>query len=667
MPRGAWAGSVMSITAVAGALLATAAVRGALAREVAVRASQPVESVSPGLVFRISEGTQAGETPAAVPRPPAIALAPSDTQRVLDRLPPLAAEARQEPFARREDSLPPPRTGRVIAQPFPPSDKMPAPAEASSGPLEVLRHSPDGEVDLAPQLSVTFSRPMVALDSHAALAQESVPVRLTPAVPGEWRWVAARTLVFEPVGRFPMATEFRAVVPAGTRGTSSSPLRVEAAWSFATPAPRLLVRSPETGPVRPTTLLFAGFDQRVDPAAVLSTVHLRAAGATVPVRLATAEEQAADPAVAELARRAGPGRFMVFAPERPLPADSAVEVVLGPGTPSAEGPRRTTKPQSWSFRTYGAFKVRGHQCGWGGRCTPFQPWRIELTNPVDAKTVRADRVRVEPELPGLKVEAWGDALAVHGAARGRTSYRLTLSSEIHDVFGQPLQPSSPLDFAVGPAEAMLHGPSKEFLVLDPAGPRSLPVYSVNYQRLRVRAYAVTPQDWAAWQDYRQKAWRNLGATPPGRAAIDTTLAVAATADELVETRIDLTPALVDGLGQVALVVEPEAGEAGNRRTQAVRAWVQSTRIGLDAFADAGSLLAWASALVDGRPLAGVSVSLSGGARGQTDGGGLARLTLSEATSPVLVAQLGHDVAVLPAETSWWDPGAGWRRGSAGDA
>ena len=667
MRRGAVAGSVLSVAAVATALAMTAAVRGADPRNELTRPTRPVEAVSPGLVFHISEGTGGHETAAAVPRPAASTLDAADAQRVLDRLPPFAVEPREEPFARREDSLPPPRTGRLVAQPFPPSVERPAPAAAPSGPLEVLRRSPDGEVELAPQLSVTFSQPMLALDSHAALAQEAAPVRLTPAIPGEWRWVGTRTLLFEPKGRFPMATEFQAVVPAGTRGVSSSPLASEVAWSFATPPPRLLVRSPEAGPARPTTLLFAGFDQRVDPAAVLTTVRLRAAGATVPVRLATAEEQAADETVAGLARNAEPGRFVVFAPERSLPADSAVEVVVGPGTPSAEGPRRTTQSQSWSFRTYGVFKVRGHECGWGGRCTPFQPWRIETTNPIDPKTVRAERVRVEPELRGLKVETWGDTLAVRGTARGRTTYRVTLSDEIHDVFGQPLQPPSPLAFAVGPADPMLQGPSKDFLVLDPAGPPAVPVYSVNHSRLRVRAYAVTPQDWPAWQDYRQKAWRNLGAAPPGGLAIDTTVAVAARADELVETTIDLAPALRGGLGQVALVVEPEPGETARRRTQAVQVWVQSTRVGLDAFADSGSLLAWATSLADGRPLAGASVSLSSGTHALTDANGLARLPLPEAPSPVLVVQLGHDVAVLPAETSWWGPGGGWRRGPTGDA
>ena len=41
-------------------------------------------------------------------------------------------------------------------------------------------------------------------------------VWVNPEPPGEWRWVGSRTLLFEPVGRFPMATDYKVEAPAGT-------------------------------------------------------------------------------------------------------------------------------------------------------------------------------------------------------------------------------------------------------------------------------------------------------------------------------------------------------------------------------------------------------------------------------------------------------------------
>ena len=227
--------------------------------------------------FRLSEGQAPADAPALVARPPAVRLSQAEADRVLDRLPALAAEPRALPFALREPSLPPPRAGRTerVSFPPPPGDAA-RPDAGAAGPLSVLRRMPEGDVPLAPHLSVTFSQPMLALDSHAALALADLPLRLEPQPPGEWRWVGTRTLVFEPEGRFPMASAFRATIPAGTRSASGASLGRAESWSFTTPAPRLLARHPEGGPARRDTLLFAAFDQRIDKTAVLAATRLRA-------------------------------------------------------------------------------------------------------------------------------------------------------------------------------------------------------------------------------------------------------------------------------------------------------------------------------------------------------------------------------------------------------
>jgi hypothetical protein len=125
----------------------------------------------------------------------------------LKRIRPIKTDADdQQDFAVRDRSLPPPRAGKTIDASFPPSEIIGQPERVQTGPLDVLRYSPEGDVPLAPQLSVNFSQPMVAV-AHADTTADSVPVRLTPRPPGHWRWVGTKTLVFEPDGRFPMATE----------------------------------------------------------------------------------------------------------------------------------------------------------------------------------------------------------------------------------------------------------------------------------------------------------------------------------------------------------------------------------------------------------------------------------------------------------------------------
>jgi uncharacterized protein YfaS (alpha-2-macroglobulin family) len=619
-----------------------------------------------GLRFRLSEGAEAVEGPLVIARPPASPLDDAATQHVLDRLPPWTKKEEETPFALREDSLPPPRTGRTVRTAFPPPEAAERPEREAGGPIEVVRHQPEGEVPLAPHLSVTFSAPMVAATSHGDLARETPPVRLAPEPPGEWRWVGTRTVLFEPEGRFPMATEYRVEVPAGTGAAGGGTLTKGVAWGFSTPPPRVVQRHPENGPERRDTLLFAAFDQRIDPEAVLDTARVRAEGTEVPVRLAGADEVEADETVRGLAERSEDGRWLAFRTERPLPPDSAITVTVGPGTPSAEGPRVTTEAQEWSFRTYGPFRVRKHECGWGRGCAPHDVWRILFTNPVDAKAFRPDMVRADPPVPSLQATAQGESLVLHGAKAGRTRYEVTVSAEIRDVFGQALEDGPPLRFDVGPAEEALFAPGGEFVVLDPAGGARFPVYSINHPELRVEAWAVEPEDWPAWHAYRRDSWRNQKATPPGRRVLETTVKTARRSDELVETRLDLSPALEGGLGQLVLLVRP-VKSTKKTRGQEVRAWVQSTRLGLDAFEDGQTLVAWVTALADGRPLADVEVSLGSGRSVRTNEAGLARVDLTETPAPLLVTRWGGDVAILPEQSSWWTEGAGWQRRERRDA
>jgi hypothetical protein len=622
--------------------------------------------VGEGLRFRLGEGSEETVAPGKISRVPAEPLADAETRAVLRRLPPFAAEPEARDFALREGSLPPPRTGKTIQDAFPPPVPVAAPEAAEAGPLSVLRHTPGGDVPLAPSLSVTFSQPMVAVSSHDQVAREGRPVALTPEPPGRWRWVGTKTLLFEPEGRFPMATDYRAEVPAGTRSAVGGDLAKAETWTFSTPAPRLVASHPVNGPVRRDALLLGIFDQKVDPQAVLLTVRVQGGPR---LRLASDAELAADPTLSGLVKGSEPGRCVAFRSEAPLPPDTEIKVSVGPGTPSAEGPKRTSEAQSWSFRTYGPMRVKSHRCGWNNECPPFTPWNVELTNPVDAKGFRKEMVRVEPALPGMKVDVYGQNLSIRGLSKGRTTYRVTLSASMPDSFGQTLERDQTLTFAVGSAPQSLTAQGGDFAVLDPYAPARFSVYTVNHDELRVRIHAVTTEDWPRYREWRQKAFSGESVPdPPGRAVLAKTVPVRALPDELTETRIDLGPALQGGAGQLILLVEPTRQPKERWKRQSVVSWIQVTGIGLDAFVDADDLLAWASSLKDGSPLAGVEITtLPAGPAVTTASDGLARLPLDQTPRGALVARRGSDVALLPEHGGWWSSSPTWQRQAARDA
>lgn len=624
------------------------------------------EEQGAGLRFKLGEGIEAAAAtvPPAAPAP-AERLSDGDVERLLGRLPPFSAAAEEKEFALREESLPPPRPGKTIKEEFPPAATQAAsrPEAAPTGPLTVLRHAPDGPVPIAPHLSVTFSQPMVAVTSLAELAAEQVPVRLQPQPPGKWRWVGTQTLLFEPSGRFPMATVYKIEIPGDTKSPRGAAIVKAVSWSFSTPPPQLVSSYPQGGPSRRDTLLFAAFDQKIDPAAVLASIRARAGRDSPSLKLATADEIKHDPEVRRMADDAGEGRWLAFRTDPMLPADSQVDIVIGPGTPSAEGPRTTEKPQKWTFRTFGPMRVVDKRCGWGNRCTPFMPWSIQFSNPIDARAFNASMVTVEPELPGMKTVVGSQYLTITGRTKGRTTYRVTLSSAIPDEFGQTLVNDAVVSFDVGPADERLFAQGGALVTLDPTGPPRFPVYTINEPTLKVSAYAVGPESWHEYLTYLRDDERDqTRRDPPGRKVISTTVKVKGAPDELTETPIDLSSALSNGVGHVILIVEPPAQPKERWKRQIVRAWIQSTRLALDAFVDDTDLVAWTNALDKGTPLHDVSVTLFPSGAAATSGpDGLATLPLPAKSGNLLVARLGNDTAILPESTSWWDEAGSWQR------
>jgi len=496
---------------------------------------------------------------------------------------------------------------------------------------------------------------MVSLSSHAELAAQGRPVALSPEPAGRWRWIGTRTLLFEPDERFPMATDYRVEVPAGTRTAAGRAIAEQASWTFATPPVEVVDFHPPRhgGPSDLEPILFARFNQRVDRQALLAHLELRARAKPVAVRLATDEEIEADATVRRLVQRAPKGQWIALRAVEPLPKDSTIVAAFKPGTPSAEGPRRTDREQGRSFRTYGPMRLGELRCHWGRDCPPLAPWTLELSNPIDLDAFEPSMVRVEPALKWLEVEARGSHITIRGRSKGRTRYTVTVSPELRDRFGQTLTGPTEATVDVGRAEPALFAETRPMVVLDPAFKPELRVYSVNRPALRVRLYRVAPEHYEPYLQFR-RAWdwdQKLG-RPPGRLVATRVVRPGGGPDELAETAIDLAPALQGGLGQVIAIVEPTTPPKRDRwggvRREWVRCWVQATRLGLQAFVDATELHAWTSALADGSPVEGAQVGVlpAGGPTATTGADGMAALSLTDA-GQMLVARKDGDVVLLP--------------------
>jgi hypothetical protein len=632
---------------------------------------------SSGLRFRLDQVIGSTAVPAQATRATGRLLTVAESQRLLARLAPLrAVETAADSFLFPAQTLPPPRAGRVVAAAFPARDTSvvgrPVTGSPAAAPLGVIRRAPEGEVDVGAEVTITFSQAMVPLGSVSDVAAQRVPARITPAAPGRWRWIDVRTLKFEPQGRLPMSTTYTVEIPAGTRAAAGAPLPEAVRWTFSTPAAGALGALPQGAPTRLTPVLAVAFDQRVDAAAVLRSIRVRANGAVQPIRLATAAEVAAEGDLRGVLASYPAGRTVAFRAVAPLPRNAQVRVSVGPGTPSAEGPRVTDVEQFWEFRTYGPLRIANKYCG----CRPGEGFNIMFSNMLDEKTFSERMVTVQPAIPGMAVFVSGNGVHVSGDTRPSTRYTVRIDPALRDEFGQALGPSAAQTFDVGLPYAQLDGPGG-MMVLDPVGEPSITVRSVGHARLRLRIQRVEVGDWARFGAIRRPG--TGAAVLPGRTVHERVITVDPPLGDGQELRVDVSPALAGGLGQVVVAVEALDGGSADEREQAVYTWVQGTRIGVAAFSDPQDLLAWATSLVDGSPVAGAQVRLeragtsgtsgmsgTSGTSGTTDARGLATLALPawDDSNALLVVQRGADVAILPKQYGSWArntpaPNAAW--------
>ena len=608
---------------------------------------------SEGLRFKLSIGNEASPTP--IPQASATPLSQAEMQPLLNALPPVQTGADdRKSFALRPASEPPPKLAQTLKQPFPASADPEKPSVVPEGPLQIVSCSPQGSVEMAPQLQITFNQPMLALSDNNE--PKDVPVKLTPQPEGRWRWLGTQTLMFQPKVRFPMATRFQLDIPAGTSSASGARLKEGKHFSFQTPTLELVGRAPEGGGQRLQPLLFLEFNQDIQPDKVAPMLKLRGNSEEVPIHRASREQILKDDDIQARVEQAGEKRSLVMALGHKLSPGQAYAVELPVGLPSAEGPLGTLKSQSYSFATFDPLKVEEHE----QEIRPDQDFAIPFNNALDEDKLDQKWVRVQPEVPGFRTNIGYQGLSLSGRFKGRTKYKLTLSSSITDQFGQTLGHEERLHLNVGPAEPSFRGPGSRLLTLDPSGPRELRFEVTNYPSLRVRAYKVGPGDWDAYVKYLRDSDH---ASIPGQSLLDQELSTGAQPDESKEVVVDLKSVFPKGLGQAVVVIEPPVKP--KEFQPRFKAWVQATQLGLDACSDDSQLLAWVSHLDSGAAWPGAEVELLGSKKkANSDKDGLAVLQ-PETSGTLLVARQGDDLAILPKNFNEWNSGA-WNFGRAED-
>lgn len=639
-----------------------------------------------GLKFRLSE---VPDQPTASPTPnvaPAQTLSVAETNQILKALPPIIEEPQDEPFRIRERTMPPPRTGKTISVSFPASEQFTPPDVKSPAPLEVVRYAPQGSVEIAPSVSITFSQPMVALNSQEEAAL-NVPVNVSPRVDGKWRWLSPTTLLFEPHNRLPMATDYTVSVPAGIKSAAGSSLKLSRTWNFSTPAPTIKHSNiVDSVAQRRDKIIFLEFDQRINPTAVLKKIRLSHGDTIFQTRLATTAEIEGDEDVRNFVSVAQKGRWIAFRAinretgetQLALPSDASIAIQLDPGTSSAEGPKTTTTAQKLAFKTFGPMRVTRHMCGYGGGqiCSPGNLMTLVFTNPIDPKQFETRDIRIEPAISNAAFHHYGNVLQISGTEKANTQYAVTINT-LRDTFGQNIEKPITVVFQIGPAIPLIHVASDDLVVIDPAGPASVAMFTRGIQKLVLEIYSVQPEDWPKFSRFRKwlaverRQHSSPEPPPPGKLVLSREVNFTSSDGNIEETTIDLRSALTNKLGHLVIHAKQVVPEAKIESRQQEMVWIQSTRMGLAALTDRQEMIAWASSLNNGAPLSNVKIRLlTSTGEVQTDSNGLARLELPHQTGPLdglLIARHNNDVAILPETIGTYLSDSLWRQRAKSDS
>ncbi len=628
-----------------------------------------VPGVTRGLLFILENGPGSSGAGAAVQHAPGTPLSDAESQALLGRLPPWKdLPDLKKTFALRDRSLPPPRTGAVVQTAWPPPPK-PVPTADPAGPLEVVRTSPTTDVYIAPNISVTFSQPMVAITSHADTIAKGVPVKISPEVKGKWRWLGTKTLVFESeLERLPKSTRYKVTVPAGIASAKGEKLAKEVSWEFTTPTIQVETFHPSYGPQILRPVFFVRFDQRVDPAAVLATMEMKSnTSVNVPLRLATEEEIKKDAAVSgmvEYARKEFEGRTFAFVPAQELTKATSYTVRIGPGTGSLEGPEKTKEPIINSLRTYDPLVIEHQNCEEQYKCRPPYAMFLRFNNPIDEEKFTPDLVKVSPAIDDLEVTANGNTLVITGRIKGRRTYNVTVGSGLTDTFGQTLGNTQERKFHYREAEPDLMNSYRNLTVADPSAAPEIRFSSINIPKIDVQVYRVTPSDYYKYLEYARVYRYDPKAPPiPGTLVHEKSFKLDGASDELVESVVDLKKIMnKDGNGQFLVIVSESPTPKDRYRWHTFITWIQFTKLAVDAHMDAKTLLALVTRLSDGKPVSGTEVEILTGPSGKTDASGLATIALpDQLESPLgglLVARTASDLVFLPRESYSYYGGSG---------
>jgi len=317
--------------------------------------------------------------------------------------------------------------------------------------LRIAEHIPaDGleNVDPASTVAVTFNQPVAPVGE----IDQNPPRAFTiePPAPGSGRWLNSSTYIFQPEPSFGGGVKYSIHVNPDLTSLAGSRLEGDdqTSWGFTTAAPAVPRASPEPGSILWLDDSFTlEFNQSMDQGAVEQNFSLLDQQGEVVTGSFSWEQQ---------------DKRVIFQPDELLQRSSRYKLILGTGARSVGGSALPTQVE-YSYQSVSRLNVIETIPDSGSGISTYRGYGsiiLSFNAPLAKGQKLEELVKISPEPSGLNRSVSSDLVTIYlnGYYQSGQEYRLTLSENLQDRWGEQLGEPYVRTFRVADLEPSLNVP-----------------------------------------------------------------------------------------------------------------------------------------------------------------------------------------------------------------
>jgi len=292
------------------------------------------------------------------------------------------------------------------------------------------------DVDPTSAIVAAFNQPVVPLGADP----DSLPLgfSLLPAAPGRGEWLNTSTYIFYPDPGLDGGLVYSVIIDSNLRSTNGAPLKEVPTWSFHTALPEVLSSTPNANTVnnRLDEEVVITFNQPMDTDSVKNNFSLIGPSGQVSGSFSWDNVNT----------------IVTFTPDSLLQRGASYTYSLEPQAAARGGTWLGTR-FSVSFSAVGDFGIQKTTPERNGSKAYYDPVSLVFNAPVDVDDP-SEYITIDPEFGG-SFDSNENTIWAFGVFESGTNYRVTVSGNLKDIWGDSLGEDYVFEFHASPPNPQL--------------------------------------------------------------------------------------------------------------------------------------------------------------------------------------------------------------------